>query len=132
MTLRRDPGLTALRRPLGLPYDDFARRAERESRAELDEPLPFSHDADSLAAGRIWKHTTRYGDLDISLVPTGTDGYPDLSRDAAEVVIDGVAIRVASLADIIRSKQAANRPKHQRVLPTLREILASRYRNDSR
>jgi predicted nucleotidyltransferase len=64
-------------------------------------------------------------------VPTGTDGYLDLNRDAAEVVIDGVAIRVASLADIIRSKQAANRPKDQRVLPTLREILASRYRNDS-
>ncbi len=34
---------------------------------------------------------------------------------------------VASLADIIRSKQAANRPKDQRVLPVLREILAARF-----
>jgi len=41
-------------------------------------------------------------------------------------MVHGVEIRIASLADIIRSKQAANRPKDQRVLPTLREILASR------
>jgi hypothetical protein len=36
-------------------------------------------------------------------------------------------VAVSSLADIIRSKQAANRPKDQRVLPVLREILASRF-----
>jgi hypothetical protein len=38
----------------------------------------------------------------------------------------GVPVRVASLADVIRSKQAANRPRDQRVLPTLREILSRR------
>jgi hypothetical protein len=96
--------------------------------AEMDEPLPFSHDADSLAAVKVWNLTTRYGDLDISFVPGGTEGYPDLDQDATDEVIDGVAIRLASLADIIRSKQAANRPKDQRVLPTLRELLASRHR----
>jgi predicted nucleotidyltransferase len=99
--------------------------------AELDEPLPFSHDADSLAAAQTWNLTTRHGDLDISFVPAGTDGYPDLSQDAGDVELDGIAIRVASLADVIRSKQAANRPKDQRVLPTLREIHASRYQKDS-
>jgi hypothetical protein len=30
---------------------------------------------------------------------------------------------------VVRNKQAANRPKDQRVLPTLREILASRKRD---
>lgn len=95
--------------------------------AEFEAPLPFSHDAESLASARVWNLTTKYGDLDISFVPTGTDGYPDLSQDASSEVIDGVAIRLASLADVIRSKQAANRPKDQRVLPTLREILAARY-----
>lgn len=98
--------------------------------AELDEPLPFSHSADSLGDVQVWNLTTRYGDLDISFVPNGTDGFPDLNQDATEEVIDGVAIRVASLADIIRSKQAANRPKDQRVLPTLREILAARFTRD--
>lgn len=37
-----------------------------------------------------------------------------------------MVVRIASLADVIRSKQAANRPKDQRVLPTLRELLARR------
>jgi hypothetical protein len=72
--------------------------------AEFDEPLPFLHDADSLAAVRVWNLTTRHGDLDISFVPGGTEGYPDLDQDASDVEIAGVAVRVASLADIIRSK----------------------------
>jgi hypothetical protein len=40
------------------------------------------------------------------------------------VELFGVSVPVASLADVVRSKQAANRPKDQRVLPTLRKILA--------
>ena len=42
----------------------------------------------------------------------------------AAIDLLGVVVRVASLADVIRSKQAANRPKDQRVLPTLRDLLA--------
>jgi predicted nucleotidyltransferase len=60
------------------------------------------------------------------MTPTGIAGYSDLVTDSREVDIMGMRVRVASLADIIRSKQAANRPKDQRVLPTLREILANR------
>jgi hypothetical protein len=88
--------------------------------------LPFDHDADSLAAASVWNLTTEFGDLDISFVPTGTAGYPDLTQDAVDLVAFGVAVRVSALADVVRSKQAANRPKDQRVLPTLREILANR------
>jgi hypothetical protein len=88
--------------------------------------LPFDHDAESLAAARVWNLTTPHGDLDISFIPSGTTGYPDLVQGATEEPFFGVAVRIASLADIIRSKQAANRPKDQRVLPTLREILANR------
>jgi hypothetical protein len=91
--------------------------------------LPFSHDADSLAAVGVWNLVTSHGDLDISFVPNGTTGYADLATDAAEVEVFGLVVPVASLADIIRSKQAANRPKDQRVLPTLREILASRFQS---
>ena len=88
--------------------------------------LPFSHTGASLADVGVWNLTTPAGDLDISFVPNGTEGYADLIRSAATSEVFGVEIRIASLADIIRSKQAANRPKDQRVLPTLREILASR------
>ncbi|CAN5419977.1 hypothetical protein BH09ACT12_BH09ACT12_33670 [soil metagenome] len=90
------------------------------------EGLPFAHDAESLAGVGVWNLTTDHGDLDISLVPSGTTGYDDLVRDAEPVEAwEGVVV-VASLADVIRSKQAANRPKDQRVLPILREILARR------
>ena len=92
-----------------------------------DEALPFSHDAESLAAAGVWNLRTDHGDLDISMVPRGTQGYGDLVRDATPTAILEVVVPVASLADIIRSKQAANRPKDQRVLPVLREILASRF-----
>lgn len=92
----------------------------------VPEGLPFSHTGRSLSDAGVWNLVTPFGDLDISFVPNGTTGYDDLIADADESSIRGVIIRVASLADIIRSKQAANRPKDQRVLPTLREILASR------
>jgi hypothetical protein len=92
-----------------------------------DESLPFNHDAESLASAGVWNLRTNHGELDISMVPNGTDGYPDLVREAVPTAILGVVVPVASLADVIRSKQAANRPKDQRVLPVLREILASRY-----
>jgi predicted nucleotidyltransferase len=88
--------------------------------------LVFSHSGSSLGNAGVWNLVTDYGDFDISFVPNGTEGYEDLVRDVENMTIHGVEVRVASLADIIRSKQAANRPKDQRVLPTLREILASR------
>ncbi len=92
----------------------------------VPDGLPFAHDAESLAAVQVWNLTTRFGDLDISFVPSGTAGFADLDRSAEPVEFAGVVVRVASLADVIRSKQAANRPKDQRVLPALREILARR------
>ena len=85
---------------------------------------PFAVDADSLVAAQTWNLTTTAGDLDLSFTPAGTGGYPDLRKDAVVVELYGASVPVASLADVVRSKQAANRPKDQRVLPTLREILA--------
>lgn len=92
-----------------------------------EDPLVFSHDAASLASNGVWNLVTGFGRIDLSLVPDGTEGYVDLVRHATDEDILGVVVPVASLADVIRSKQAANRPKDQRVLPVLREILASRY-----
>jgi hypothetical protein len=106
---------------------DALRELDARVRSQSEpEGLPFSHDGASLNDAEVWNLRTEYGDLDISFVPNGTQGFADLARDSSPQTIEGVEIRVASLADIIRSKQAANRPKDQRVLPTLREILASR------
>lgn len=93
-------------------------------RAEgIDEPLPFNHDAHSLGAVEVWNLRTPHGDLDISFVPTGTHGYDDLHRDSIETTVLGVQVEIASLADVVRSKEAANRPKDQLTLPTLRRLL---------
>jgi hypothetical protein len=102
---------------------------ELNARIRIDsEPagLPFRCDAEALAAAQTWNLTTDAGDLDVSFKPSGTQGYRDLRRDSAQVELYGVSVRVASLGDVIRSKQAANRPKDQRMLPALREILARR------
>ena len=94
-----------------------------------DEPaLPFAHDATSLAGSTFWNLTTTFGDLDISFRPSGTQGYADLRRDAIEVTLRGTPVLLASLADVIRSKEAAGRDKDRRALPVLRELLAQQLR----
>ena len=85
--------------------------------------LPFGHDAASLARAEAWNAVTDHGDLDISFTPAGTRGYEDLRRDAVHLEILGVGVDVASLADVVRSKEAAGRPKDQLSLPTLRRLL---------
>ncbi len=37
--------------------------------------------------------------------------------------VKGLDVRVAALEDVIRSKEAAARPKDQRTLPVLRQLL---------
>jgi hypothetical protein len=67
--------------------------------------------------------TTDYGDFDISYHPAAfPNGYPDLLPHAVEYDIDGLRVKVASLADIIRSKEAANRPKDHATLPILKAL----------
>ena len=77
----------------------------------------------NLSEDSILNLTTVAGDLDLAFRPSGTQGYADLKRDAAEVeVADGVRIHVASLVAVIRSKEAANREKDRIALPRLRRL----------
>ncbi|HVF08172.1 MAG TPA: hypothetical protein VNC60_06300 [Actinomycetota bacterium] len=92
------------------------------------EGVRFDHDATSLASVGVWNLVTDFGRLDITFEPTGTAGYGDLARDAMHLVILGVEVDVASLADVIRSKEAANRDKDRLVLPVLRRLLAETER----
>jgi hypothetical protein len=98
--------------------------------------LLFNHDAASLADAQMWNLTTDAGDLDLSFVPAGTRGFEDLVRDAVRVDIAGMTLQVASLADVIRSKEAAGREKDRAALPLLRKLLSEldeppRARDDS-
>jgi len=84
--------------------------------------LPFDHSAASLVDVGVWNLVTDHGRLDIMFEPAGTSGYEDLARDAVRLTILGVDVDVASLADVIRSKEAAGREKDRLVLPVLRRI----------
>lgn len=103
---------------------DALRELEAGLRVDgIDEPLPFDHDAASLRRAAVWNLRTRSGDLDIALQPAGTDGYDDLMTSAVRITIADVDIDLASLADVIRSKEAADRPKDRLALPALRSLL---------
>jgi hypothetical protein len=112
--------------------------ALRELGAKLRTPkdaVEFPVDGPFLNVGEIWTLTTPYGNLDISFIPSGTRGYEDLQRDAVELELGpGVTVNVASLADVIRSKQAAGRLKDLAQLPALRqtlEVIRDRERRQS-
>jgi hypothetical protein len=47
-----------------------------------EPPVPLPADARLLATAEIWNLTTRFGNLDITTRPSGTDGYEDLQRNA--------------------------------------------------
>lgn len=87
------------------------------------EGVAFTFDATYLAGNEIWNLTTRHGDLDLIFVPAGTEGYDDLKRDAILVDFGEVQAPMASLVDVIRSKQASSRPKDHAQLPALRQTL---------
>lgn len=95
---------------------------------DIPEGLPFSCDATSLAAAIFWNLTTPFGDLDISFTPAASTGYASLAPGAVVIDFRGVPVQLASLADIVASKTAANRPKDLRALPVLRELLAAQTR----
>ena len=87
------------------------------------EGVPFPIDADTLATADSWTLTTRAGDIDLVFAPAGTGGYEDLRRGASHLRIAGITVPVASLADVIRSKEAAGREKDAMQLPILRRTL---------
>ena len=92
--------------------------------------IPFDHSAGSLARVRIWNLQTDAGDLDITFEPSGTRGYDDLRRDAVPMRLRSGDVTVASLADVIRSKEAADRPRDRAALPGLRALLGAAREDD--
>ncbi|NQV96616.1 MAG: hypothetical protein HQ486_02365 [Acidimicrobiaceae bacterium] len=67
---------------------------------------------------------TDLGEMNLSFSPSGPfDGYDGWNAQAVVVTIaPGINVRVASLDDIIASKQASDRPKDHRVLPYLESL----------
>lgn len=87
--------------------------------ASEPDGLPFACDAEFLEPMAMVNMMTDAGQFAISFVPAGTDGYEDLAERAVTFDIEGIRVLVASLADIIHSKETANRPKDHATLPIL-------------
>lgn len=95
------------------------------------EGLPFACDPEFFERAEIVNLITPHGALDVSFMPSGTQGYADLIAKARTLEL-GAELQppVAALEDIIRSKEAANRPKDVAALPVLRTLLAEIRRRE--
>lgn len=103
--------------------------------ARVDADLPFILDHLTLAAGDSFTFSTDAGDLDVLGTPSGSGGFRDLDADATTYELgDDLSVRVVSLNDLIRMKEAAGRPKdaaHLHVLSDLRDALRDAERPPS-
>ncbi len=104
---------------------------EARIRSEADpEGIHFDPHPALLRSVSTLNMTTRCGDLDLTFRPAGLDDFEALSSGAALMDLGGPLVRVAALADIIRSKTAADRPKDRAVLPILRALVDEIARRD--
>jgi hypothetical protein len=83
------------------------------------DSLDFACDPAFLSRLKMVNLTTDFGDFDLSFEPAGFTGYDELVIHAVDVPIGGMSAKVASLADVIRSKETANRAKDRATLPIL-------------
>jgi hypothetical protein len=89
----------------------------------VSEGLPWDCSAAMLARADVWNLVTRAGRLDVAFEPSGTSGYEDLAKHAVRFSVYGVELLAARLEDIIRSKEAANRPQDRQDVVVMREML---------
>jgi len=89
----------------------------------VPEGLPFDCSPAMLARADLWNLVTAAGRLDVAFTPSGTAGYADLIRNAVQFDVFGTTLDVASLEDIIRSKEAADRPQDRQDVLILRAML---------
>ena len=93
---------------------------------QIPEGLVFDCSAQMLTRATVWNLITSAGRVDLAFQPSGTTGYDDLARTAVRFTIYGSDVLVASLEDIIRSKEAAGRPQDRQDVEVMKEMLKRR------
>ena len=94
-----------------------------------DAPRMPPLDARTLRAGGLFTLTTRFGDFDLLADPDPGLDFESLSASASLDDVEGVAVLVAGLDDLIEMKRAAGRPKDRvelEILGALREEIDRR------
>ena len=89
----------------------------------VPEGLVFDCSAPMLERGELWNLVTSAGRLDVVFMPSGTEGFEDLVSGAVRFEVYGIELLVASLEDIVRSKEAADRPQDRQDVVIIREML---------
>jgi hypothetical protein len=77
----------------------------------VEEDVPFVPDGLTLRHTQMLTLTTLDGDIDLLVDPNGSPGYAALRRNASRIDLDGIAVLVASIDDMIAMKRAAGRPQ---------------------
>jgi len=88
----------------------------------IPEGLDFDCSAATLERARMWNLVTNAGRVDVAFFPSGTEGFEDLAKGAERFEAFGVKFLASSLDDIIRSKEAAGRPKDRSDVVLLKEL----------
>jgi len=115
---------------------DFAYRRTRENTKRIatalaqlnprpegwDASLPFIWDEATLRNSSVLTLATDAGSVDLLGEIAGIDSFDALANGADVISLFGHHVKVASLDDLIRMKQAADRPKDQLHLLELRAL----------
>lgn len=108
---------------LGRLAQALAELRARVRTESVEGGLPFSASADSLRGVRMLNLTTPLGELDLTFEPAGVGGYDNWTPNAQTYTVGQLQVRIAALADIIRSKTAAGREKDIDALPELHALV---------
>lgn len=89
----------------------------------VPEGLAFTCTGPGLARAEVWNLVTDAGRVDIIRHPVGVSGYDELRAHAVRFELHGAPLFAASLGDILRSKEAADRPQDRQDAVIIREML---------
>jgi predicted nucleotidyltransferase len=88
----------------------------------VTDDVPFVPDGRTLRRTRLLTLDTREGPLDVLAEPDASGGYAHLRENSVEAIVQGIAIRIAGLDDLIAMKKAAGRPKDRVYVEELEAI----------
>lgn len=95
----------------------------------LPAGVPNIFDLRSLHLGANFTLEFEAGEeFDLLAIMSEIGGYDDILDNADEMEVAGHQVRVLALADLIRTKRAAGRPKDLAVIPTLEATLEMQQR----
>jgi predicted nucleotidyltransferase len=77
----------------------------------VEEDVPFVPDGRTLRQAQILTLVTDDGQIDLLAAPDGAPAYPELYARAIEIDIEGIAVRIASIDDLLAMKRATKRPQ---------------------